>query len=471
MKTIKNILCLICLFTIVNLVYPQYPNRQVTSNPYDQSETMIAVNPVNNYQIVTVWNDYRSGGLFKPGYGISTDGGSTWIDDTLHICNDIPNYQYGFNPSVAMDRSGNIFYTFIAMGNDGRTASVVARKNISGGSWQYTKIQEIISEDDMVDKPWITVDNTGGQRDGYIYLTWAKLIGNYSTVLVARSADHGVTFSTPYELDTQPLISGSRLVLRPSQDTSTALRNGWVQMAMPAVGPSGEVYVVWAYSNSTCNYKISKSTNGGSSWFTPVNGPSFIGAFKFLGIYPYFRNVKIIPHPSLAVGSNGNLYLAYTDKRSSDQSFHIKFASSTDGGVSWSSPIIVGEESGWQYFACLTFNQSGRLSIGYMHCNYPESNDPQQRAKMATSDNGGLTWTYETISDPASVPPLISQSASYEYMGITSIANNNQVYQLWIDHRKGNADPYFISLVDVSSNLNAGWNMVSIPDTVRSPST
>ncbi|MBI4809989.1 MAG: hypothetical protein HY800_00790 [Ignavibacteriales bacterium] len=56
MKTIQQILYLICLFLVVNVVYPQYPNRQVTGNPYDQSETAIAVNPTNRSQIVIGWN-------------------------------------------------------------------------------------------------------------------------------------------------------------------------------------------------------------------------------------------------------------------------------------------------------------------------------------------------------------------------------------------------------------------------------
>lgn len=56
MKKLYYISLILALFFIALNVYSQYPNRQVTGNPYDQSETAIAVSPLNNMNIIGVRN-------------------------------------------------------------------------------------------------------------------------------------------------------------------------------------------------------------------------------------------------------------------------------------------------------------------------------------------------------------------------------------------------------------------------------
>jgi hypothetical protein len=118
-------------------VYSQYPNRQVTNNPYDQSETAIAVDPINNMNIISVWNDYRidTNQAYRAGYGISTDGGSTWLEGILDISSLLPEYKYGANPSVAFDRYGNVFYCYVACdGTEDGQAIVVVKSSDLGAT-------------------------------------------------------------------------------------------------------------------------------------------------------------------------------------------------------------------------------------------------------------------------------------------------------------------------------------------------
>ncbi|MDI6767727.1 MAG: sialidase family protein, partial [Bacteroidota bacterium] len=473
MKKIFYISLILALLFIVADVYSQYPNRQVTGNPYDQSETAIAVSPLNSMNIIGAWNDYRidNNRIYRAGVGISTDGGGTWRDSILDASSleGLSGYDYGCNPSVAFDRYGNVYYCYVAVGQDGDSAAiVVARSNNQGQNWTYTKVSSRI---ELQDKPWITVDKTGGTNDGRIYVSWTdmrELSGgcNY-TILFSYSTDRGVTFSTPCTLATAYGITGEAIAsLKPTNiiDT-TALYNQYLQMAMPAVGSNGEVYVVWVQGELGIDtFKIKKSTNGGQSWISVTNPPAFID----LGT-KYVGNARIIVHPWLAVAPNGDLLLVYNEWKSmNDKVPRVKFTRLPNGTQSWSTPVIVGEASGWQYFGCITVNQNNRITVGYMHSHQPTW--PRQETWSATSTDNGASWSYEKISEIDSDPSLGSYY-TYEYMGIASRAANNQAYYLWTDHRKGNADPYFISLVEVSSNLNAGWNMVSIPDTVRSPST
>jgi hypothetical protein len=110
MKTI-HLITIFMLFSIATNVFSQYPNQQVTNNPYDQSETMIAVSPLNSMYIVGSWNDYRldSNQAFRAGVGVSTNGGTNWSEKILRADSaniGLSGYQYGGNPSVAFDRYG-----------------------------------------------------------------------------------------------------------------------------------------------------------------------------------------------------------------------------------------------------------------------------------------------------------------------------------------------------------------------------
>ena len=77
------------------------------------------------------------------------------------------------------------------------------------------------------DKPWIAVDNTGGARDGDIYVCWTRFIGNpvtSSELRFSRSIDGGATY----------------------QDEQILAAAGSPFGCSIEVGPNGEVYVTWA---------------------------------------------------------------------------------------------------------------------------------------------------------------------------------------------------------------------------------
>lgn len=89
-----------------------FANQPVTTAIWTQSETAIAVTALDNSPAklqLAAWNDLAPGGLFgltsKAGYAFSTNGGNAW---TVRVITTTPGY--GFDPSVAFDRSGRAFY-------------------------------------------------------------------------------------------------------------------------------------------------------------------------------------------------------------------------------------------------------------------------------------------------------------------------------------------------------------------------
>src|SRR6266545_489522 len=188
-----------------------------------QNEPTVAVNPHNTQVAVAGANDYCAqivNGDVWAGYYRSTNGGASWKDSL------VPGYPADASaagvaspvhgtcgaagdPSQAFDRDGRLFYAFICFNR---------AKPVNGGVFvaRYT--------------------NDGAAYD--------------RTVLVSRSTDHGLTFSSPIRV------------------TPVAL--GTASFADLAVGPDGAVYLAFltypSSSNPSSDVWVSKSTNGGASF-------------------------------------------------------------------------------------------------------------------------------------------------------------------------------------------------------------
>src|SRR5205823_4752844 len=92
------------------------------------------------------------------------------------------------------------------------------------------------------DKPWITVDNTGGPHDGRVYVTWTRYLVNRdgsgfkeAPILMAYSDDHGETFSDPAE------IGGHSMAFCPNQSSGPAGDCDEDQASVPVVLPDGRL--------------------------------------------------------------------------------------------------------------------------------------------------------------------------------------------------------------------------------------
>ena len=148
-----------------------------------QNETAIAQNPNNPRQMVAGFNDYRRGDG-TCGAAFSGNGGSSWADSTM------PNgftrgtnfggvarqyWQAGGDPSVAWDSRGNAYFDCqVFMRGPGTTnnpdlssAVYVFRSTGDGGaSWNFTGHPAVETFNTnpavLTDKPYMTVDNHPG---------------------------------------------------------------------------------------------------------------------------------------------------------------------------------------------------------------------------------------------------------------------------------------------------------------------
>jgi Neuraminidase (sialidase) len=183
----------------------------------------------------------------------------------------------------------------------------------------------------------VVVTGSGALVDGF------DLIYNFQNahkvrglnVAVLRSEDRGATWSA------KPTIVDSLRAAGVKDPTSGApVRTGDIipEIAADSRLGHGEVYAVWQDSRSTGGDRdqvaFAKSTDGGKTWKTlsyAINGDHRVPAFT----------------PSIAVGPDGTISVAYYDFRNDDSGVPLVTSAwilhSHDGGATWDESKVGGD--------------------------------------------------------------------------------------------------------------------------------
>ncbi len=273
-------------------------------------------------RIVVGWNDAQGfcgppfGAACTPqsptglsGYGFSTDSGATWTD--------------GGAPPVLggvftrgdpwMDRGGKtFFYANLAVdATSGADLGIsVHRGHFTGGTFTWDDVHVFNSPNganDFYDKEAIAADHRKhGKGFAVVSVTnFQELCGipqnGFGQIEVWRTTNGGNTWQGP-------AIAGPE-----AADSVAACGNlGTLQQSsVPAIGPKGEVYVVWQFgptftatgTSTGAQIRVARSLNGGVSFNTPVTVAS-INSFRQDTQVGYNRD-RMNDHPRIAVATSG----------------------------------------------------------------------------------------------------------------------------------------------------------------------
>lgn len=285
-----------------------------------QSAPSLAVD--GNGNVYIVWTDGRNKGIDDYNLDIyfakSTNGGGSY--NTNIPVNDNIGLSSQKDPSITIDRSGNIFVVWTDKrnkGSDDDNSDIYFAKSNNGSSSFDTDIR--VNDDTGIhyqSNPSIAIDN-----DGNIYVVWMDCRNgepnkyNYD-IYLAKSTDEGTSFNTNVRVDD----SGSE-----------NLKQKYPSIA---IDKNGYVYVAWCDTrnknseDSTWEIYFAKSINGGTSFNT---------------------NVKVEASsqvsPSIAVDGEGNVYIGGESRRKIQDEYYydIFFTKSTNGGISFGNSIKVDD--------------------------------------------------------------------------------------------------------------------------------
>lgn len=268
---------------------------------HGQAEASMAARGSN---ILIAWNDGRGFDLASndiQGGAYSTNGGVSFTD--FGIPPKPANWTWNSDPSITVnEKTGTFYYCAlidrVVGANIVENGIAVVSATFSGPSLVWgTPVLAVQAAPNTIsfDKQWIAADSTSDS----VYIAYTNFNGTTgSQIDLVRSAN-GTTWSSATKL-------------------SSTAGNGLVHGARPAVGPNGEVYVIWSEIGpiDVDLFRIKLSTNAGASYGTEFTLPTYYANFGTGA--PGFNRERGITFPSIAVdrssGANrGRLYVAWNE--------------------------------------------------------------------------------------------------------------------------------------------------------------
>jgi hypothetical protein len=467
LRTLKTAVFITAVISIVlTSAFAIPPNVKVNSDVTSelQNEQQIWISPFDANVVLADWRDFRLG-YRRVGIGVSTDGGTTWLDS---LFTNTPYIRHS-DPCLTGDRFGNYYACLLNyISTEDSSLIVVYKSTDDGTSWSGPVSICDYASPHFEDKQMTAVDRTGGPHDGNYYVSWGRF-PNPTRIMFVRSTDGAASFEDtlligePVLYDGEPWSSGN--------------------FSMPAVDADGDVHVLWLGYRVVDNYDIyyairqTSSTDGGQSFDAErVIVPTTVGYYYVDGDVDVY-GAPIIDCDISGGPYNNTMYFAQTQyggfyfEESID--LDVVVWKSTDKGNTWDGPVMVNDDPMGmdidQFHPWLVVNQDGVVLLIF----YDQRTDPINHYKFdaffAASFDGGETYIHNMrvsevsvdpdqlgtknsdyvpgefppspramLSDPVSNQPRAGRIA--EYNGIH--ANHDTVSTIWTDTRNGNQDCY-----------------------------
>jgi hypothetical protein len=203
-------------------------------------------------------------------------------------------------------------------------------------------------------------------QGGSVHLVWMQDDATAKEIMFSRSVDGGQSFSSPVNL------------------SQTA---GESQEGRVAAAPNGSVFVVWDEASPSRHIAMRRSLNGGADF----EAQSTIVPVLMTGSSdPNAPTGARTPYPGVAVDpGSGNVYLVWHDRVGAD--LQVRFSRSTDNGASFSTPLNVSGAAIHAHCAAISVGPTGTVLLAWENRKQitPHTHD----AYVSHSTDGGLSFT------------------------------------------------------------------------------
>ena len=306
------------------------------------------------------WRDERNGAN-EIYFAVSPDGGETFSVKPLSF--------NGEGPDIAAQGEG---IYLVWQGNDGKV--YFSRSTNGGTSFEAgRKVDDSSSEPQI--QPRVSV------AGGVVYIVWQDQGNDDGDIYISTSIDEGVTLSPGVRvhnqssgLQTHPVVAsngsgvyvawgskenGENHIYMSRSDDGLNWTNSEVRIDDGSTGSkehptlkvsSNAIYAAW-HDKRSGGFDVfsAVSTTDGTSW--GENKQVNETTTKHGGA-----------HPTMAIDSQGNIYLAWQDRR--NPTSHIYLSVSGDNGMTWGKNVLIDDSlSGDKYRPSLAINSTDEVYL------------------------------------------------------------------------------------------------------------
>ena len=380
------------------------------------NEPSIAVDLNDSRRVAIGWRQFNTinSNFRQAGWGFTADGGATWSTGIIEAG------VFRSDPVLDSDAAGNFYYNSLSVPG-GNFRCEVFRSFDGGASWD-AGVDAFGG-----DKQWMAVDRTGGPGEGHIYSNWNEIFSCCGPTSFTRSTDGGDSYDGPVTTPTMPF---------------------WGTTATAA---SGNVYVAGRDLGGTIRVAI--STTLSDPMTVPAFDSAVavdLGGVMISGDGPnpggLLGQVWVATAPQAGPLGDEIYVLASVDPPGPDP-LDVQFARSLDGGDTWSAPVRVNDDAAgaWQWFSTLSVAANGRLDATWAD----SREDPggfDSALYYASSTDGGVTWSPSVALSPSFDPHLgwPQQNKLGDYYDMVS--ENDLVHIAWAATFNGEQDVYYTRL-------------------------
>ncbi len=404
---------------------------------------------------------------------VSRDGGHTWHFSKNQPTD--PTYPYCTNAtasvpmtSIAWGSDGTLYYAHQAYGDgegprEGKSSIILARTTDLGTTWKTTLVDNnrgktgVVANDSGV--TGLTVD-TSGARD-VVSVGFDQSFPDAPSdsplknpnVMVSTSLDGGNTFGAPVNLNSFPRPSidlagtSHQMFMATGFGSPFLYAHDGVLLAVtgpdfaandilpPAPPEAGSGVSAGTWYARPEPQLIGRSTDHGKTWtITTLGPPIYAGAGNMTGMGWTAKG-----------GSKGTFVAVYPATPATSPTTalaDIVMERSTDGGVTWSSPLAIDDDSPQEqatsFYPQLSVAPNGRVDVAWQD-NRDGVTDFNFNERYTYSTDGGVTWAHNVKLNDQPINFNYGISFNYDIRQPNGIASTNQYAIVgWADTRLAN---------------------------------
>ena len=424
-----------------------------TGTPYANSEVepFVAANPADGANLIGVWQQDRwsNGGAKGNLSAASFDGGRTWSTSmaafsrcTGGTAANGGDYERASDPWISIGPDGVAYQIAIAFtgqmsGADSSNAVLLSRSTDGGRSWSSPLALIRDGADNFNDKESLTADPG---LAGYAYAVWDRLAANgHGPTYLSRTTDGGASWEAP------------RMIYDPGPASQT-INNQAV------VTTDGTVVVFFTRLDpapggmATATLAVIRSADRGVNWSAPI----VVSPVQSVGARDPETGAVVRDGSnlgSIAAGPGNTLAVAWQDARFSGGARDaVALSRSTDGGLTWTTPIRVSRDPSVPAFEpAVSVRSDGTIGVTYFDFRSNTSLPATLPTDTWISRSiDGATWLESRLAAPFDLALAPNADGLFlgDYQGLVAIGGEFVPFYAAVnDGDVGNRTDVFASIV------------------------